>query len=214
MYKVSRHSNSCSNMKTRRNRYVGAICKKKCLCFLLMFMGNMFLAASPGLAEQKFGTIPWETVETAHTIIKYKSPEALFTFHKSVKYGRSNWNKSWGISAESIPEIERMLIPKVDAIFERAQKILDMRKKIKPVSIEIYPDSNELKRIYRLIYREKCKLRAWYRFRTNTVYINAEDVHAGMLAHELAHGIIDNFFKFRPPSETAEILARYVDSHL
>ena len=41
-----------------------------------------------------------------------------------------------------------------------------------------------------------------------------QDVHAGMLAHELAHAIIDHYLTVRPPAQTAEILARYVDSHL
>ena len=48
----------------------------------------------------------------------------------------------------------------------------------------------------------------------NTVYLNVQDVHEGMLAHELAHAIIDNFMAVRPPRATAEILATYVDKHL
>ena len=36
----------------------------------------------------------------------------------------------------------------------------------------------------------------------------------GMLAHEMAHAIIDDFLQVRPPMASAEILARYVDAHL
>jgi hypothetical protein len=39
-------------------------------------------------------------------------------------------------------------------------------------------------------------------------------MHEGILAHEMAHAIIDQFLTVRPPSATAEILARYVDGHL
>ncbi|MFC1867599.1 hypothetical protein ACFL0H_05635 [Thermodesulfobacteriota bacterium] len=46
------------------------------------------------------------------------------------------------------------------------------------------------------------------------MYITIEDLHEGMLAHEIAHSIIDHYLTVRPPSESAEILARYVDSHL
>jgi hypothetical protein len=35
-----------------------------------------------------------------------------------------------------------------------------------------------------------------------------------MLAHEMAHSIIDHYLRVRPPHATAEILARYVDGHL
>jgi hypothetical protein len=40
------------------------------------------------------------------------------------------------------------------------------------------------------------------------------DLHEGMLAHEMAHCIIDYFLLVRPPVASAEILARYVDEHL
>ncbi len=175
-------------------------------CIVLDFSGV--------LAESGFGPKPWKELQTNHTIIRYKSEDDLLKFHKSVKYGSSRWNRSSTFSTLPISEIQEMLIQKTDAIFGRAQKILDMRKTFKKVLIQIYPDSKELKRAYTLIYRGKCNVRAWYRYRNNTVYINAKDVHAGMLAHELAHGIIDHFLVVKPPSETAEILARYVDSHL
>ena len=36
----------------------------------------------------------------------------------------------------------------------------------------------------------------------------------GMLAHEMAHSIIDHYLTVRPPKRSAEILARFVDKHL
>ena len=44
--------------------------------------------------------------------------------------------------------------------------------------------------------------------------IRVQDINEGILAHEMAHAIIDHFFDIRPPRATAEILARYVDKHL
>jgi len=46
------------------------------------------------------------------------------------------------------------------------------------------------------------------------IYLNAGDVHEGILAHEFAHAVIDSYFAVRPPRATAEILSRYVDEHL
>ncbi len=182
------------------------------LFYILLFWTG--INVSTVLAGSEYGSKPWTSLATKHTIIKYKSDDTLLKFHKSIKYGRSDWNRSGVFSTIARSELESMLISKVDAIFERAETILDMRKPMEKISINIYPDFSELKHAYSIIYRGKCHVRAWYRFRTNTVYTNVEDVHAGMLAHELAHGIIDHFFKIKPPSETAEILARHVDSHL
>jgi len=51
-------------------------------------------------------------------------------------------------------------------------------------------------------------------FEFNTIYLNVQDLFSEMLAHELAHAIVDNHLSVRPPRATAEILARYVGKHL
>jgi len=156
----------------------------------------------------------WREIETKHTIIRYKTDQDLLKFHKSIKYGLAEWNKSPTWSTLSNAEIQKMLIKKIDAIFERTQTILDMKKKFKKLAIIIHSNAEELKKAYRSIYGGECKIRAWYRYRNNSVYLNAKDVFKGMLAHELAHGIIDHYLMVKPPGRTAEILATYVDAHL
>ena len=89
-----------------------------------------------------------------------------------------------------------------------------MRKKTKKVIVNIYQNRDQLNQAYTAIYKKECHIRAWYIYEFNTIYLNVEDLHEGMLAHELAHSIIDHFLLVRPPSASAEILARYVDSHL
>ena len=64
------------------------------------------------------------------------------------------------------------------------------------------------------IYKKKREYRAWYIFEYNTIYLNVQDLHSEMFAHEMAHAIIDNYLAVRPPRATAEILARYVGKHL
>jgi len=58
------------------------------------------------------------------------------------------------------------------------------------------------------------RVRAWYIYERNTIYLNVRDVNEGIVAHEMAHAIIDHYLLVRPPRATAEILARYVDEHL
>ncbi|MBU1196823.1 MAG: hypothetical protein KKE62_15255 [Proteobacteria bacterium] len=82
------------------------------------------------------------------------------------------------------------------------------------MNIHLYSNSAALKKAYEKIYSAECHLRAWYRFNNNTIYLNVQDLHVGILAHELAHAIIDHFLTVRPPGQTAEILARYVDTHI
>jgi hypothetical protein len=110
--------------------------------------------------------------------------------------------------------MESRLKTKMEALYKRVQDILDMHKKMEKISINLYHNEEQLKDAYMRIYNQPCRIRAWYEFRHNTIYINVNDVHEGMLAHEMAHGIIDHYLLVRPPTATAEILARYVDSHL
>lgn len=151
-------------------------------------------------------------LETEYTILVFGSMEVLSRYYSAVDYGPGHLNQSPALLSEA--DLKKNAAAKTDAVFERVQAILDMRKRIPKVRIRLYPNKAALKKVYAMISRDKRVLRAWYLFRTNTVYLNVRDLHEGMLAHELAHGIIDNFLRVRPPTNTAEILARYVDAHL
>ncbi len=117
-------------------------------------------------------------------------------------------------STKNEREVEKELIAKVDALFVKVQRILDMRKKMKKVRVNVYSDTEQLHKAYYRLYKKECKLRGWYLYKRHTVYLNVQDVQEGMLAHEFAHAIIDHFLTVRPPRASAEILARYVDKHL
>lgn len=156
----------------------------------------------------------WHTVKTHHTVIRYSDMADLFELNKNIQYypGDTGIKSLMGLgNLESLSDIVRQ---KIDALFERAQEILDMRGKITAVIIQVYPNQKALNAAYYTIYKEECPLRAWYWFEEKTIYINAQDVHEGMLAHEMGHHIIDHFLKVRPPATTAEILTRYIDAHL
>ncbi len=109
----------------------------------------------------------------------------------------------------------------VDGIFETAQKLLGMKKKMKKIKINLYSDDEKLYEEY-LKQKDAAfrkfdgarRFRAWYIHSKRTIYINVEDIDKGMLGHEIAHAIIDHYLLVRPPEKTAEILARYVDSNL
>jgi hypothetical protein len=120
----------------------------------------------------------------------------------------------WLFKKKRPNDIENEIKQKVDAVYEKVQEILDMRKLMTRVTIYVTHDKKELRSLYQKIYKTPCHFRAWYVYESNTVYVNADDVHEGILAHEIAHSIIDNYLLICPPKATAEILARYVDDHL
>jgi hypothetical protein len=157
---------------------------------------------------------PWQRHETKHTIIKYMTLEDLRKFDSNIDYSPGGWSLKSMFSTGDSKNPAGSIATKLDALYEKVQGILGMRGKIKKVIIEVYPNRKELHKTYFSITGRKCHVKGWYIFEINTIYLNNDDVHEGILAHEMAHSIINHYFSVRPPKNTAEILGRYVDQHL
>lgn len=177
--------------------------------------GNVLLFAlcAVAQAETEAPTV-WQNLETKYSTIRYQSLEDLKKFNDKVDYSPGQWSLKRLFSRSGSDDFTAKLKKKIDALYERVQEILDMRKKIRKVIINIYPNKKQLRDAYSEIYKTPCKLRTWYIYEHNTIYMSADGLHEGMLAHEMAHSIIDHYLLVRPPRATAEILARYVDKHL
>jgi len=143
----------------------------------------------------------WKRIETKHTIIQYETIDDLKQFDGKIDYSKGRFTLKGLFSAADPNDPAGSIKRKVDLLFERVQEILDMRRKTNKVIMNLYPNKKRLHEAYFTITHTECR-------------IHKDDVHAGMLAHEMAHSIIDHYFSARPPRATAEILARYVDRHL
>ncbi|MCG8619448.1 MAG: hypothetical protein MI802_24770 [Desulfobacterales bacterium] len=166
------------------------------------------------LVSQPAAAGKWSTLKTKYLSVHYQDTADLKTFDRKIKPvkhtgGFSSFSAG---NSQSSGQFGR-LSAKLDTLCEKVQLILDMRKPIR-VNVRIYSDKAALDEAYYKIYKKKKSLRAWYLFRYNTIYLQAGDVFAGMLAHEIAHAVVDHYLDVRPPRATAEILARYVDAHL
>lgn len=183
---------------------------------LAVMIWAVIIAAYPcGIANAETpGGITWWSIETRHTIIRYQMPEDLKKFDKRIDYSPGEWGIGRLFSGQGPGDLPDRVKKKLDALHERVMEILDMRKRMKKVAINIYRDRKQLHTAYYNIYKTDCPFKAWYIYENNTIYVNLDDLNEGILAHEMAHSIIDHFLIVRPPATTAEILARYVDSHL
>ena len=179
-------------------------------CFYLICIWLcLVLAATAAWADIE----NWQSLSTKYTVIHFQSDRDLEKFNAAIDY-----SIGWGFMAlfggSEGKDFSAKLTKKIDELFARAQEILDMRKYMNRVQINIYSDNEKLQDAYLREVKTPGEYRAWYLFEQNTIYLQVEDINEGMLAHEMAHAIIDNFFQVRPPPASAEILARYVDAHL
>nr|MBF0223689.1 hypothetical protein [Desulfobulbaceae bacterium] len=156
----------------------------------------------------------WLTLETHYTRVFFQTESDVRIFNEKIHFKRAAAGLSTFFSAKKGSGAAGELALKMDGLFGRVQEILDMRKAMEKVSIKVYSDKSKLQAAYNKFHSGQCRIRAWYVFEENSVYVSAADVNAGMLGHELAHAIIDHFLQVKPPKATAEILARYVDRHI
>lgn len=178
------------------------------IAYLFIALLPILTGVQPALAGK------WKTLKTKYLNIHYQSESDLKKFDKKIRPVKNLGSfSSFSSSSSSAEGPYHRLANKVDTLVEKVQLILDMRKAIR-INVRIYPDEDALHDAYFKIYKKKEELRAWYIFEYNTIYLNAKDLFAGMLAHEIAHAVVDHYLDVRPPRATAEILARYVDAHL
>lgn len=180
---------------------------------LLVRVSWVLMICFVGASGESYATGQLYKINTQYTRLIFSSRKDVATFNKSIAFPTKK-TLSGLFSGSSSEHIERELPRKVDLLFEKVQQILDMRKPMRKVRVRIYKNNAELQKAYRKIFKRKGNVRGWYVYEYNTVFLNVKDVHAGMLAHELGHAIIDHYLEVRPPRATAEILARYVDEHL
>lgn len=90
---------------------------------------------------------------------------------------------------------------RVDRIVEQVEAVLDM-----------YPVNFHVDIYLRSGYEEGNI--AVYSNRTKSITVFVDRVTDGVLAHEIAHAVINAYFSTPPPSKIQEILCQYVDVHL
>lgn len=196
---------------------------KKHISAVIFFTGCLFfLLTSWGVALGKTTSDKgWQHLYTRHTIIHYKNVDDLKKLDNRVDYYLERCGIFQLFSCSGSDNLNDEVTKRVDAVYERVQDILGMRTKTKKVIIKIFSNKKQFHATYQKLnkdtlqsYQMTVGIRAFYIQKNDTIYLNINDLHEGMLAHEMAHSIIDHYFLVRPPTSTAEILAQYVDKHL
>lgn len=156
---------------------------------------------------------------TKRTVVYYQTDAELERLNRKLKLRRNAGFLGLFAGKES-GSITKRLERKIDRIFENAQALLDMHNCKSKIKIMVHVDQDEVDQAYSNLTSQynlssiHTDHIAFYFHKLKTVYISLETVTEGVMAHELAHAIIDHYFIIRPPSKVAEMLARYVDKHL
>ena len=114
------------------------------------------------------------------------------------------------------------LAAKIDAILIRVAHLLNLRP-LRPsrFNIVLLTDGKQVRRRHVLLVPGQSPglfgygfLEAFYFVGNRTVYLSLEDLHEGILAHEITHHLLCTALVMPPPTHAQEAWAQYVESRL
>ncbi len=177
-----------------------------------LFFFTLFLSLSAVVLAQEE---PFSrTFESTYFTIRYQSGVSSLEVAKKLDFSTSPRLVLENQSNEVTENPEAVLAKQIDALFLEVSDILDMRLARFKGEIKICRELQSLKGVYYHRYNKDLGTVSFYLYDTNTIYIAASDVKAGVLGHEMAHAIISQFFVVLPPHKVQEILAGYVEYQL
>ncbi len=148
-------------------------------------------------------------LKTRYATVVYSSEKYLREFNDEVSLG----SLSYLISNREPLTASEEAGNKLDAIVERVEVVLDMFPRGLKFTMVLLPSSRDVQQVYRSKYGRSPDYIAFYSPRDKTLFVSVDDVRVGVLAHELTHVILVNYFGISPPDKTQEVLAQFVETH-
>jgi len=166
-------------------------------------LAGLFLALSVSAANGL-------EVKTRNASVIYEKEDLLRKFNRNVRLG----SLSYAARNRTSITVEDEVRNKVDVILERVKAVLVMFPGNLNFTIILLQSDTDVQKVYTGKFGKKVDFISFYAPRDKTVYISVDDVRLGVLAHELAHVVIDFYYETPTPVKIHEVLAQFVESHL
>ncbi len=152
-----------------------------------------------------------EKISSRYATISYQGEPLLRSFNKRIKLGSLDYLLKRRISGEL--SLQDQVSGKVDIIVERVETMLEMHPKNFRVDIIVVRSTDDVRALYKQKYRRDIEFLAFYSPSEKSIYISADEARSNILAHELAHAVIDQYFGVAAPVKIHELLAGYVSEN-
>ncbi len=192
----------------KRNIFLGL------LVACLLLLGRNYIFGQNGDRGEQIsqGEGAWLEVKSAYFNIYYR-PDANLKRIYSKLNGRG-FSVTSTPPASTLSGFEAKVAYRFDMLFARAKEILGMYPADVRVNVKIFKSRKD-------VYNEFCRLtrsgdecQSFYIYTFNTIYTSEQDISDSIMAHEMGHALVDNYFSTTPPERVGEILAQNVDQHL
>lgn len=185
--------------------------------FKLVILSFILIASRIAFAEEPAGadTSGWASYKGKRITISYPQDINLKKLEARL---RSRWFTVSAVEKDLYSNpcypIEERILARLESILLRTEQILAMNPPYMEIKIKIFRDRDELCKEYLCLFGSMEHYKSFYVHHVGTIFSSMQDITDSNIAHEMAHAVIDNYFRVIPPSKTAELLATYVDSHL
>lgn len=152
-------------------------------------------------------TNPAAELQTRLARLDYQDEQLLQQFNQRVRLGLAN---SLGRQRSELL-LQDEVSNKLDLVYGRVQEILDMHTPASKLSIVLLPSTVAVQALYKEQFATHVDYIAFFSPAENRVYLAVDQVNIRVLAHELAHVVIQHYFHQRPPERVHELLAQYVE---
>ena len=109
---------------------------------------------------------------------------------------------------------EKSITYRLDSLFGRAREILDMYPEVPRIKIKIFNNEDKLDELYQKLIGGRAWTKAFYVHFYRTIFTSGDTISDAVMAHEMAHAIIDSYYNSVPPPKVGEALASYIDMHI
>jgi len=151
-----------------------------------------------------------ELITTRYTTIIYEGKRQLQEYNEKVVFNKPSAFPGKPGMVTAADEAGDM----TDAVLEQVEMILDMFPTRIKITIMLLPSRADVQKMYQTLYQKQVDFIAFYAPKEKTMFLSVPDTTIRVLAHEMAHAIIDHYFKVSPPEKIHEVLSQYAESHI
>ena len=150
-------------------------------------------------------------LHTTYATILYEEDALLRKFNKKLYLPK---NLYLLIKNKKNVTIEDEITNKINIIVEKSEVILEMFPKRLQFKIVLLDDKNAVGKAYQQLYGRNIKHLAFYAPTKKTIFFSVKNVELAVVAHEIGHAIIEQYYTVPTPEKIHEVLAQYVVANI
>ncbi|PHR26301.1 MAG: hypothetical protein COA36_12535 [Desulfotalea sp.] len=153
----------------------------------------------------------WGQVQSRYVTLRYGNKLILHDFNDELVLSRK---LRYHLKNKNIVTVKDEVTAKLDVIIEKAEVVLAMFPDDLHITIVLLASRKDVAAMYKSKYGKRANHISYYSLREKTIYISVDDTRLRVIAHEIGHAIVDQYFKVRPPYNIHELMAQFTEKHI